>query len=103
LGFELNDLKDLQKLSANPGRSALHDLGVTLAATSYLINAANGFHGKSKGENLFMAGVTAAAVSPPFFIIAGMNKRKAKLVLKSEQVTSAIMFSNVHYRYFDKV
>ena len=66
--------------------------GAALFGTTYLVNNANGFNGPTKGENLFTAGFIAAAVSPVFFIMAGVNKRKARLTLKGERLTSAALF-----------
>jgi hypothetical protein len=71
--------------------------GVALFGTAYLINVENGWNGEDKAENLFAAGFIAAAVSPPFFILAGISKRKARLALKGERLTSAIMFQRPYF------
>jgi hypothetical protein len=71
--------------------------GAVLFSTAYLIHVANGWNGEAKGESLVIAGITSTAVSPAFFILAAITKRKARLALKREQLTSAIMFSNSYY------
>ena len=71
--------------------------GVTLAAGYFLINSASGWNGHNKGEGMFEVGVATAVLSTPFFIIAGANKRKARLALKGEGLTSAIMFQRPYF------
>ncbi len=71
--------------------------GAALFGTAYLMNVANGWNGPTKGENLLIAGIATAAISPPFFIVAGVNKRKARLALKGERLTSAIIFHRSTY------
>lgn len=71
--------------------------GVALAGTWYLTNSANGWNGSTKGEGLFEAGIVTAALSTPFFIMAGANKRKAQLALKGKRLTSAVLLQRTYY------
>lgn len=71
--------------------------GVTCFGTAYLINVENGWNGPTKAEGLFTAGFVAAAASPPFFILAAINKRKVRLVLTGERLSSVILFDKPPY------
>lgn len=62
--------------------------GIIIAAASYGSYANNGFNGAWGQEGLFELGGVATIASIPFFIVAGKNKRKAKLALKGESITS---------------
>jgi hypothetical protein len=57
----------------------------------------NGSNGHWDLESLFYVGEGLAIASVPFFILAGINKRKARLVLKGERLTSSIMFQRPYY------
>jgi hypothetical protein len=61
--------------------------GAALAGGFFLINNANGWNGTPKGDGMFEAGIASTALSIPFFIIAGENKRKAKLALPGKVST----------------
>jgi len=71
--------------------------GVVMFGTTYLVNVENGWNGATQGEDLFGVGIAVAALSTPFFILAGASKRKAKLVLKGERLTSAILSQRLYY------
>jgi hypothetical protein len=71
--------------------------GVGLASTWFLVNSANGWNGSTKVEGMFEAGIATAVLSTPFFIMAGANKRNARLALKGERLTSAVMFHRTTY------
>src|SRR5690242_14231762 len=60
--------------------------GAALFGSTFLINNNNGWNGPTKHQDLFVVGIGAAALSIPFFISASVNKRKAGLVLKGENV-----------------
>jgi hypothetical protein len=88
----------MKKRSANKTFGwVLLGTGVTLAGGYFLINNANGWNGHNKGEGMFEFGVATAALSIPFFIMAGANNRKARLALKGERLTSAILFHRTTY------
>jgi hypothetical protein len=88
----------MKKRSANKTFGwVLLGTGVTLAGGYFLINSANGWNGHNKGEGMFEVGVATAALSIPFFIMAGANNRKARLALKGERLTSAILFYRTNY------
>jgi hypothetical protein len=71
--------------------------GAALFGTAYRMNVANGWNGPTKGESLVIAGIATAAISPLFFIVAGVHKRKERLALKGERLTSAIIFHRSTY------
>ena len=76
--------------------------GLIIAGGSYLAYANNGFNGVWEQEDLFNVGLVTAAVSIPCFIFAGINKRKAKLVLKGESIAfgklmPGAQFNNTYY------
>ena len=60
--------------------------GVVMSGTSYLIYSSNGFNGTWDLEPLFIAGLVTTGASIPVFIAASINKRKARLLLKGENV-----------------
>ncbi len=66
-------------------------IGVALPVSWFLMNSANGWNGPAKGEGMVEAGIGAVVLSTPFFIMAGSNRRKAKLALKGEPLISAII------------
>jgi hypothetical protein len=71
--------------------------GVALFGTAYLSNVANGWNGTNLLDGMAEVGIASTALSIPFFIIAGENKRKARLALKGERLTSAIIFDRITY------
>jgi hypothetical protein len=96
--FKEQYLKYMKKRSTNKTLGwMLLGSGVALSGGYYLINAANGFNGPNKGEGMFEVGIATAALSTPFFIMAGANKRKARLALKGERLTSAIRFRRPYF------
>lgn len=60
--------------------------GLIMSAVSLGGWAGDDFNGPWKNETMFFAGGGLALASIPMFIIAGKNKRKAKLALKGETV-----------------
>jgi len=95
---ELQYRKYMQKRSSNlTGGWLLLGIGVALAGGNFLMNSANGWNGPNKGEGMVEAGIVAAALSTPFFIMAGANKRKARLALKSEKLTSNFIYRQRAY------
>jgi hypothetical protein len=74
--------------------------GVTLAAGYFLINSANGWNGHNKGEGMFEVGIATVVLSTPLFIMAGANKRKARLALKGERLTSAVRYQRPYFPAF---
>jgi hypothetical protein len=72
--------------------------GIVLAGYSIYNHVyINGSNGHWDLESLFYVGEGLAIASVPFFILAGINKRKARLVLKGERLTSSIMFQRPYY------
>jgi len=102
-------------IPVNPHSKALHNMymkkrmahniagwillgsGLTLAASSFLSWANDGYNGVWEGESLFNVGCIAAIGSIPFFIIAGKNKRKAKLLIKQEPIATGYPKLKSHY------
>jgi hypothetical protein len=58
--------------------------GAALFTTAYLMNVSNGWNGTPIGEGILEVGVTSATLSIPFFVLAGENKRKARLALNGK-------------------
>jgi hypothetical protein len=72
----------MKKRSTNKTLGWVHlGTGAALAATWYQTNSANGWNGSTKLEGMAEAGIASTALSIPCFIMAGENKRKARLVL----------------------
>ena len=70
--------------------------GVALPVISYSVDAAKGWNGHTELNWMFEVGIVSLGLSIPFFIIAGANKRKAKLAVKGERLTSSIMFRQTY-------
>ena len=94
-------LHHMKKRSANKTIGwVLLGAGATLAGGYFLANAANGWNGHNKGEGMFEVGVGTAVLSAPFFVMAGANRRKAKLSLKGEGLTSLVKFRKPYFPAF---
>ena len=87
--IEMADLY-LQKQKTNKTMGfVMLGAGIAMIAGGLAINVNTGWGEGNKNNGLWLSamGVPTALVSVPLFVSAGTNKRKARLLLKTESVT----------------